>query len=1276
MHWKRFQCKLSGKAQADPLTDGTSKVEPPESGVTSQKTLKNKMFLFWFRPSAEGLRINQQALYFLPNGKEEAGFRLICHSFGVVNARRETIRSNFNFRTKLLKLMNTLKKFVASSVVVTTVLSLVVAVAPVKAAVATAGDLIKQSGNSSVYYLGSDSKRYVFPNEATYKSWYNDFSMVKVIPQAELEGYGIGGNVTIRPGTKLVKITTNPKVYAVEPGGVLKAIPDEATAKTLYGADWAKRVVDVPDAFFINYKDSGASVSAGAYPAGSLVKFTASSPDVYYINADGTASKIADESAFTASRFQFANVLDGSAVTMPATGAAITGATATDLTSGAGTVVYTGGSGVTVALAGTTAASNTIVSSQATANLASFNFTAASDGAVKVTSVKLKRLGISGDSALVNVYLYDGNVRLTDGSTFSNGVVSFSDGAGLFSIPAGQTKTITVKADVADPATVSSGTVGVGIVAATDVVAGGASVAGSFPAAGNLMSISKPDAATLGTASVAVPTSVGATVNAGTNNVVLWSSQVTASVKYSNLQGLTLKQIGSAQFDAVQNFKLYVDGVQAGSALAMATADGTVVFDLAATAPKLEVGNHTVEVRGDVVKGSSRNFLYSLQTASDIVILESGYGINVTPTIVGGAPAKPVAATQINAGTLSVSTDTTLNATQVVKGSSNLTLARYSIKAYGEDMKVQTLTVVPAFTGFASTSEGLSNLSVFVNGSQVGSSKNYLATTNGAAAAAFAAATLPVYGTTNLFTIPAGQTVTVEIRGDLTQNATSYLATVDANLRIVAGAAQGVASAQTWPTVAQGTQNYAGQNALSIVTGALTLSKSSSFASQNVLANTQKVKIGSYIVQAGNAEDVNVTSLGVALSGDASVNDLTNLYVVYGGTTADPVVPAATNNFTANMTVPANGYKTVDVYADLGSNLADGTTTITTLTVNYRGAKTNTSNVGTVAGQTMTVRTGTLTTPTLVSNNPVPKLVAGGATDVIANYKFVANNGTATIQEVWFKIFGSTANSATTTPNGSSLASVKVDGRDATIVQIGSEFYAKVTGLAYAITPGSAGVNVPVTVTYNNVTSAGNGGETTRTYVGLNLVYFKYQIANTVAEVNTNVASNAMLLVASVPTFATSPVNPAGVSSGFAASNDKAVLAFTVTAPANQPINLKALSFTPSISGALTSAATQLIKVYDYDNQTIVLGTSTNMANGVENKVTFNQEFTISGGTTKTFLVKADLAGLTTTGNSFELDLTNTGAGAMEWNDTTVTGVYGDGTLVQKLPIYGNMFVK
>ena len=90
------------------------------------------------------------------------------------------------------------------------------------------GSLIQAEGSTAVYYLASDNKRYVFPNEKTYNTWYADFSEVQVITLEQLQTYMIGGNVTYRPGTRLVKITTDPKTYAVEPGGVLRWITSES----------------------------------------------------------------------------------------------------------------------------------------------------------------------------------------------------------------------------------------------------------------------------------------------------------------------------------------------------------------------------------------------------------------------------------------------------------------------------------------------------------------------------------------------------------------------------------------------------------------------------------------------------------------------------------------------------------------------------------------------------------------------------------------------------------------------------------------------------------------------------------------------------------------------------------------------------------------------------------------------------------------------------------------------------------------------------------------
>ena len=83
--------------------------------------------------------------------------------------------------------MTKLRKFFASSVMIMTVVVMSGFVAPTTKAAASAGDLIKKDGLSAVYYLGDDGKRYVFPNEATYKSWYSDFSGVVTISSDELK---------------------------------------------------------------------------------------------------------------------------------------------------------------------------------------------------------------------------------------------------------------------------------------------------------------------------------------------------------------------------------------------------------------------------------------------------------------------------------------------------------------------------------------------------------------------------------------------------------------------------------------------------------------------------------------------------------------------------------------------------------------------------------------------------------------------------------------------------------------------------------------------------------------------------------------------------------------------------------------------------------------------------------------------------------------------------------------------------------------------------------
>lgn len=137
------------------------------------------------------------------------------------------------------------------------------ALLPYGAGAEASGSLVKASG-PAVYYL-LDGKRYVFPNERIYFSWYPDFGSVRTVGDAELASYRLGGNVTYRPGAKLVKIQTDPKTYAVSKGGALRWITSEEVARALYGPEWNTQVHDLSDAFFLDYRIAAPIEAPGDY---------------------------------------------------------------------------------------------------------------------------------------------------------------------------------------------------------------------------------------------------------------------------------------------------------------------------------------------------------------------------------------------------------------------------------------------------------------------------------------------------------------------------------------------------------------------------------------------------------------------------------------------------------------------------------------------------------------------------------------------------------------------------------------------------------------------------------------------------------------------------------------------------------------------------------------------------------------------------------------------------------------------------------------------------
>lgn len=129
----------------------------------------------------------------------------------------------------------------------------------------------------AIYYHGTDGARHAFPNERIYSTWYADFSTVVTVTDAEMAALPLGANVHYRPGVRMVKFQTLPKVYAVSRGGALRWIQNEGLATALYGSDWNKKIDDLSDAFAANYAFGADIIAASDYsPSGE----TASTPTI------------------------------------------------------------------------------------------------------------------------------------------------------------------------------------------------------------------------------------------------------------------------------------------------------------------------------------------------------------------------------------------------------------------------------------------------------------------------------------------------------------------------------------------------------------------------------------------------------------------------------------------------------------------------------------------------------------------------------------------------------------------------------------------------------------------------------------------------------------------------------------------------------------------------------------------------------------------------------------------------------------------------------------
>ena len=129
------------------------------------------------------------------------------------------------------------------------------------------GMWVRTTRSSTVYYYGSDGKRYVFPTLWTLVSWGYAFddprlmsgaadlcANVVQVNESMMNAVPLGGNIRYRPGSYATGTESDPSRWVIARGGTLRRLADPGMVEGVYPQSSDERTHLLPEPFFTNYR--------------------------------------------------------------------------------------------------------------------------------------------------------------------------------------------------------------------------------------------------------------------------------------------------------------------------------------------------------------------------------------------------------------------------------------------------------------------------------------------------------------------------------------------------------------------------------------------------------------------------------------------------------------------------------------------------------------------------------------------------------------------------------------------------------------------------------------------------------------------------------------------------------------------------------------------------------------------------------------------------------------------------------------------------------------